>query len=302
MSRRIVSFSHVESGVELDVQAPRPQPPIEVRPFHESVFPDGTPWVRFFRVGDNYLLRFPELADFVVTADGSRTIVCAAPGVGKQTIEQLYLNQVQPLAWSCQQRLVLHGSAIELGDCAVAFLGVSGRGKSTLAASFATSGHQFLTDDGLLVERAGGAYVVQPSHPSFRLWDDSRAALMSEAVPFATPADYTTKMRLLARGEVRFCGVPCPLRAIYFLGSGDTETVSIEQISMRDAMIELVRHSFLIDIEEREMLAHHFAQLADLVSTAMLFRLDYPRQFKLLAHVRAVVIGHAKGIGAVQAA
>jgi hypothetical protein len=62
----------------------------------------------------------------------------------------------------------------------VAFLGESGRGKSTLAASFATEGTRFLTDDGLLLEWVGGHCMIVPSHPSIRLWEDSQEALISD--------------------------------------------------------------------------------------------------------------------------
>jgi hypothetical protein len=47
----------------------------------------------------------------------------------------------------------------------VVFAAESGRGKSTLAASFAVNGFRFLTDDGLVLEPAGEGYAVLPSHP-----------------------------------------------------------------------------------------------------------------------------------------
>jgi hypothetical protein len=58
-------------------------------------------------------------------------------------------------------------------------------------------------------------------------------------------------------------------------------------------MIELVKHSFLLDIEERAMLNHHFAQLTDLVSKVSCFSLDFPRRYEELAEVRNVVIKHS---------
>ena len=81
-----------------------------------------------------------------------------------------------------QGKLVFHASAIETGSGALVFMGISGRGKSTLAASFATNGFRFLTDDGLTVEEGNSRYQVQPSHPSIRLWQDSQEALVAADV------------------------------------------------------------------------------------------------------------------------
>jgi len=280
----------------LAVHPPGAPQTIEEEPFHQWAFPDGTLWTAFYRTGSSYLLRFPDLADFTVSADGLEVTAHPVPGLSAYTIEHLYLNQVLPLALSRQFKLVLHASAVEIGNFAVAFLGISGRGKSTLAASFSTSGCRFLTDDGLQLEKGPGGYLIQPSHPSIRLWDDSRQALIPETAQAAPAVDYTPKSRLLAGDEVAYCDASRPLRCMYFLGEGDTETISIEPIGGRDAMIELVRHTFLLDIEEREMLLHHFGQLTELARIPMFFRLDYPRHYEMLAHVREAVIRHSSAL------
>jgi len=279
-----------------ELRAPREQDPLDETPFLEWSFPDGTVWTSFYRIGNYYLLRFPDLADFTVSASGQDVSAYPMPGISQQTIEHLYLNQVLPLALSRQFKLVLHASAVEIGNFAVAFLGVSGRGKSTLAASFSTSGCRFLTDDGLQLEKGAGGYLIQPSHPSIRLWDDSRQALMPETAQSAPPVDFTPKSRFLADDEVAYCNEARPLRCLYFLGDGDMDTISIESVSGRDAMIELVKHSFLLDIEEREMLMHHFGQLTELARIPMFFRLDYPRRYDTLPQVRDAVIRHSTAL------
>ena len=291
---QFVTSTDIQAVFEL--RADREPAPLQEAPFHEWSMPDGTPWTRFYRTEDGYLLRFPGLADFTVSADGLDVAAYPVFGVSKETVDHLYLNQVLPLALSRQYKLVLHASAVDIGDFAVAFLGVSGRGKSTLAASFSTSGCRFLTDDGLQLEKGERGYLVQPSHPSIRLWDDSSQALIPQTAQTAPPVDYTPKSRFLADDEVAYCDAARPLRCIYFLGEGDTDTVSIEPVSGRDAMIELVRHSFLLDIEAREMLMHHFGQLTELARIPMFFRLDYPRHYEMLPQVRDAVIRHATAL------
>ena len=126
-----------------------------------------------------------------------------APGVTSPTVEHLYLNQVLPLALSRQGKLVLHGSAVDIAGQGVAFLGESGRGKSTLAASFATEGTRFLTDDGLLLEWVDGRCMIIPSHPSIRLWEDSQEALVNSSAEMAPAVSFTSKARFLAGQGIR---------------------------------------------------------------------------------------------------
>lgn len=178
---------------------------------------------------------------------------------------------------------------------AVAFLGRSGQGKSTLTASLASGGFPFLTDDGLQLVLEGNRYFAQPSHPSIRLWDDSREQLLPTST-LAPPVDYTPKARLLAGSEVPHCNEPRPLKAVYFLGEGNCNKVTIVPHGGRDAVIELVRHSFLLDIDERDMLTRHFGQLTALASKPMFFSLDYPRDYARLPQVRDAIIRHAESL------
>lgn len=273
---------------------PRTQTPLPAAPFHEWVFPDGVRWTQFHRTESGYLLRFPDLADYRISADG-RTIVChPAPGATDQTIVHLYEHQVLPLALSRLGKLVFHASAVEVDGGAVVFVGGSGRGKSTLAASFATSGHRFLTDDGLVVEERGEGYQALPSQPSIRLWDDSQEALLHPGTPVAPPVQYTPKACFLAGGDIAFCSEPRPLRRVYFLGEGDAQKIAIERLEASEALVDLVKHSFLLDIQARDLIASHFDQLSRLVAQRIYYRLDYPRRFDLLPLVREAIGRHCR--------
>ena len=98
-----------------------------VEPFHAWTFPDGALWTEFHRAGGGYLLRFPNLADFQVSADGRNVTCFPVPEVSEATVRHLYLNQVLPLALSKQGHLVFHASAVEVAGGALAFVANSGR-------------------------------------------------------------------------------------------------------------------------------------------------------------------------------
>jgi len=266
------------------------QAPLGGVPFHTWAFPDGTPWIAFYRTHAGYLLRFPELADFEVSADGLRVICAPALNVSHATAQHLYLNQVLPLVLSKLGKLVFHASAVEVMGSAIAFVAEAGRGKSTLAASFAVGGFRFLTDDGLVVEHTADGYQVLPSHPSIRLWADSEEALIAPGARTAPALSFTSKSRLLAGDGIRFCDQPRLLRRVYFLGDGSADTLTFEHLRPAEALVEWVKHSFLLDVEEKPRLASHFDQVARLANQPIHYRMDYPRRFDDLALVRQVIV------------
>jgi len=271
--------------------------PLTHMPFHQWVSPDGTLWTQFFRIDIGYMLRFPDLADFRVSADGLNVSCTPAPDVSEATTQHLYLNQVLPLALSKMGKLVFHASAVEVGDSAVVFVADSGRGKSTLAASFATNGFRFLTDDGLVVEAGGDGYLAFPSHPSIRLWQDSQEVLMPSETETAPSLDFTSKARFLAGKDVIFCDQPRSLRRVYFLGDGSAPKLIFQRMTAAEAFIEWVKHSFLLDVEEKSLLAGQFDQVTQLARQPIYYRLDYPRHFKELTQVRQAIVKHVQGDG-----
>jgi len=277
------------------LRVPSSQTPLPEAPFHTWKFPDDTPWAEFYRESGGYRLRFPGLADFSLTADGNTVTAIPVPGVSEGTIQHLYLNQVLPLSLSKQGKLVFHASAVEFGSGALAFIGPTGRGKSTLAASFAISGHRFLTDDGLVLAESGEGYDVLPSHPSIRLWHDSEKQLIPPDVKRATPLCYTTKARLLSGGALSYCDSPRALRRAYFLGDGTAKKIEFRPINPTEALIEWVRFCFLLDIEEQPLVAAHFDHVARLAAQPIHFRLDFPRHYRDLHRVRRAIIEHAGG-------
>ena len=277
---------------ELVLLAERVQSITGDEPFHEWAFPDGTMWTQFYRVKHGYLLRFPRLADFEVSLDAKRAVCFPAPFVTDTTPNHLYLNQVRPLMLSKQGVLVFHGSAVEIATQAVAFMAESGRGKSTLAASFSVNDYRFLTDDGLVVDEIDGHYAALPSHPSIRLWADSEEVLVPSSLVPEPSVHFTSKSRFMASDLMMFCDHPRKLGRVYFLGDGRAENVTFERLNASEALVELVKHSFLLDIEDKELLASHFDKLAALAQVPMFFRLDYPRHYKLLPRVREAVVEH----------
>ena len=270
----------------------RAQPQLSAQPLLETTLPGGEPWAVFYRRNFGYLVRFVDLVDFEISPGGTEITVRAVPGVSTETVDHLYKNQASPLALSLQKKLVLHGSAVEISDGAIAFIGETGRGKSTLAASFSSNGFRFLTDDGLRIDKTEKQYIVQPSHPSLRLWNDSREATAHAGSLTAPATAYSSKLRFLADEHFLFCAESRALQRIYFLGDGASNSISIAAVSGQAAFIEMRRHCFLLGLDQPELLAHNFQQLAELSRLPIFFSLDYPRRYDILEQVREAIVNH----------
>jgi hypothetical protein len=217
-----------------------------------------------------------------------------APHISQATTEHLYLNQILPLALSKLGKLVFHASAVELAGGAIAFLAASGRGKSTLAASFAANGHRFLTDDCLVLEKEERQYLVRPSHPSVRLWEDSEERLFSGKATTAPPLDYTSKARVLAGPRTPHCDQPRRLISAYFLGDNCcAEDIALERLTGAETLIEWAKNSFLLDVDDKSLVGAHFGRIALLANNVPCYRLDYPRRYEELSRVVDALYSHA---------
>ena len=113
---------------------------------------DGFPRYTICRVGDDYVCRIVSVGDFVIDAD-LRRVVCHPTDDGRRDVLPIIIaGTVTAFILAMGGWYVLHGSAVEVGGRALAFVGSSGQGKSTMAAMFCAAGAPLVTDDILPLE------------------------------------------------------------------------------------------------------------------------------------------------------
>ena len=169
---------------------------------------------------DGYRVWAPRHGVWIVAADGRR-VTGAPPSGPRWRWERLVLAQALPLASILQGMEVLHASAVCLDGRAVAFLGRSGAGKTTLATRLLARGARLLTDD-VLALTADGTTVW--AHRGGAV-----ARIDAETVRGMTPAERVALGQVEARGakwHVRPPTGPARVRlgALYVLSgeAGDT--------------------------------------------------------------------------------
>jgi hypothetical protein len=108
---------------------------------------------------------------------GRSIVVTPIPGAPEPNVRLFLLGSAMGLLLHQRGLLPLHANAVEIDGMAIAFMGPSGIGKSTLAAWFHDRGHRVLADDVCAVSfDAGGSPWVQPGIPRLRLWRNSLEA------------------------------------------------------------------------------------------------------------------------------
>jgi hypothetical protein len=157
-------------------------------------------------------------------------------------------------------------------------------------------GQRFMTDDCLLLNKVDSGYEICPSHPSIRLWEDSRSALVHQGATLAATVQYTHKARVLSDDVLAYCSETRRLNSIYFLGGDEVDEVLIKSLSPSEALIELAKNSFLLDTEMQDVIAQHFDELSQMVALPMYYRLDYPRRYDALPRVRAAILEHVAAL------
>lgn len=189
----------------------------------------------------------------------------------------------------------LHGSAVRIGEGAIAFLGQSGSGKSTMALALARAGAEHICDDTLPVE-AGANPVIWPSDDIIRLCSDSRTQLASSANAVRRESDGKFVM---TRREVAFgqpSSVPIspdkarsPLKAIYVLKPDESPRsgtiVSRRLVSPTAAIAILMQHLKLGPVVSREDPVRLVKQIGAIVRAVPVYELTVPRDWSVVGEV-----------------
>jgi hypothetical protein len=278
---------------------------VECRGAHEETFvearkhavcQDAFHKFAFLADGSTYL-GWDTVGEFTVSADG-RSISCRrAVSATWESFQVYMLGQALSLALVKQGIEPLHATTVVVDGQAIAFLGDSGHGKSSLAACFLAGGHRLLTDDLLVLEESGGYLVAHPGPPRIKLFPAvARRFLQSRDTPTLNGA---TDKLIVPLAEHQHWSVPVPLTAIYAVTAPvdacRRRDIGIEPLSPREAFVRLLRATFNRRIVSQARLARQFAALTTIANRITVRRLSYPRSIDRLSEVRDTIIAENGG-------
>lgn len=217
------------------------------------------------------ILRYPGLCEFVGDPYLRHVSVHTAPG-GEGVVPVLAAGALLAVHLRLRSRLVLHASAVCVDGSAVAFVGASGMGKSTMATLFCAAGHPLVSDDVLTVDVMARSVDVHSGSTETRLRETARSLAATMPGPTRTTGDGRLAVRAegLADGRLPLgaCLVPQPRR--------DRAAVEVRTLPPARALMLLARFPRLPGWVERGSLASEFQQLGELVERVPVLEAHVP--------------------------
>jgi hypothetical protein len=247
--------------------------------------PDQGVYVRWIGVGE-----------YLVSADGHKIVWLRASDAPVESFQVYLLGQALSFALLKLSFEPLHGTAVVVAGGAIAILGDSGFGKSTLAAQFLASGASLLTDDLLLLRSMPEGVLAYPGPSRLKLFPNIAERFFPSASE-GPPMNPLTEKQILPM-ENRHLD-PVLLRAIYVLSAPEdmsqASEIRIERLSDRQAFLALGANTFNLLLTDPERLQRQFQDAARWVEKVPIRSLSYPRSLARLPDVQRAVVEDAIG-------
>ncbi len=255
---------HGSAGLVLrrgaDRVVPHERPPGER--LAEVARPDHT---IFYTLSRGTTLRYPALCDFEGDPEFEHITVHLHPGADEGLLPVLISGAVLAVHLTLHHALVLHASAVDIGGSAVAFVGSSGMGKSTLAAAMCGLGCALVSDDLLRVEDG----MVHPGATESRLRENARELARGDT--------YETADGRLALRPRTLVDAPLPLAAcVVPRPSREVEKVALRRLGAAEALLRLSRYPRVLGWSDAASMAASFQGLGDLVERVPVFEAAIP--------------------------
>jgi hypothetical protein len=231
--------------------------------------------------------------DFVVSGDGRRVLWRRLVDVPDEVVFTYLLGQVLSFCLLARGVEPLHATSVLVNGGAIGFLGDSGHGKSTLAATLLARGHRLLTDDVLVVRFDGDRAMAYPSLPRIKLTGASADAVFPGRR--SVPMNRFTDKRIFPLHDAEHASRPAPLRALYVISEKAEATgASVRRLRGRAEFLALIQHTFNDSIRHTPRLKQQFAFARRLVCLVNVNALSYPKQLDLLPAVADAVLADAQ--------
>lgn len=213
-------------------------------------------------------LSYSDGTRFVVNRANDQVWGACQPPLTNEDLATYFLGPVMGFLLRRRQITCLHASAVELHGRAVLFCGDAGYGKSTTAAALALRGIPTISEDILPLELTKGQFWAVPGYPRVCLWPDAVAHLtgVEDGLPRLTPV-WDKRYLALDGRRASFVSVKKPIGLIYVFGEriASPRAPSITELRPKDALLELVKNTYMNWLLDRKQRAEEFNVLGNLV-------------------------------------
>lgn len=258
--------------------------------------------LKIFRLGkttdEHYRLQFsPEISFDVECA--TRMIWSNADNrLPATTARHLLYDQILPRVIAHTGSLVLHAGAFQDRGCAILALGKSGRGKSTLVASFNQAGQALIGDDASVISWCNGRPHVSAVYPSLRLLPDSISALLPPDIQSSDVAHYSPKQRIDLLSGQDGQDISAPIVAQFVIGApAISESITLRRLTIAQACMAIIENSFALNPTDPEGARERMVKASTLARSIATFEISYPRDYARLPEVRQTILDQVGELG-----
>ncbi len=219
-----------------------------------------------------YRISGASMGTFVVSRDG-REVEAALPSVSAWRWQRLMFSQALPLAAALQGLAPFHASAVTVGDRALAFVGSSGAGKTSIASYLASFGASFLTDDVLALDVSDGGVQAHPGPGVARV----RAEVL-RAIRTHTKSDVGEIVGRSDKLQVAITpsGRAVPLHALYFLDRSPSFTRLEITESRAPDPARVLSNSFVTYVSQPPFQLAHLDVCSRIATSVPVFEVSTP--------------------------
>jgi len=248
---------------------------------------------------DGAVLHIKGIASYLIR-DGRGILVDPAPDAVDRNVRLYLLGSAFGILLHQRGLLPLHANAIEIDGHAVAFMGETGAGKSTLAAWLHDAGHRVIADDVCVLDFGEGGQDrirVRPGMPRIRLWKDAleRSGRVSADYEFSYAGDESYEKFDVPVSPERSTETDLDLVAIYVLSTGESFDISrLSGVDAADAVFSNTYRGFVLSELGQSRL--HFDAALKVVRSTPIFRLERSRRLEDIAGDVSRVIAHARSL------
>jgi hypothetical protein len=230
-------------------------------------------WYSATEIESGYLLRFHRCGEFFISADLSTVEVRCDRSGRHELLPVLTSGTMLAFLLSLRGATVLHASAVALGDAALAFVGQSGHGKSTLAALMCLDGGADLVTDDVLVVRAGAAVTCIGGASELRL-RSAAAPIAEDRSNIATRATVDERVAVSPPSTV---SGPLPLAAIVIpWPTRESTEIEIHRASASDALAALLAFPRVHGWQLADVITRDFLTLVKVVEALPVYVISIP--------------------------
>lgn len=230
---------------------------------------------------DEFLLRLEGIANYYVI-NGEQIVVQPCEQADLREVRLFLLGTVMGVLLMQRGIVPIHGSAVVVDGHCLVFTGVSGAGKSTVAAALHKKGYDILTDDvsAVTFDKEGVPWV-QSGYPQQKLWQTSASMIGIDTTPLERITKDEDKYAVpIPKG---FWRGPMPLAAVYEIMEKPCNDITIIPLTGIEKITTIMNNIYRSGLfNGLGLKKSHFQKCANVVNHIQVFRLTRPENIPSL--------------------